>query len=148
MGKIARGLFWRFSKSPERKWGWFEKRQNGSEGLLSQNCPIKLCYSWLIACKHLIKVFFWSRADLKLVGNLGLIGPAVTGILHCNVINHAIKYIIEISDFANYKAHKKIFNKMLFCKTIIITRVWCVLPLKKSVFNNKHNVSLEHTQCL
>ena len=30
------------------------------------------------------------RADFKLVGNLGLIGPAVTGILHCNVINHAI----------------------------------------------------------
>ena len=32
-----------------------------------------------------------QRADFKLAGNLGLIGPAVTGILHCNAINHAIK---------------------------------------------------------
>ena len=31
LGKIARGLFWRFSKSLERKWGWVEYCQNGSE---------------------------------------------------------------------------------------------------------------------
>ena len=114
MGKIARGLVWRFSKSPERKWGWFEKRQNGSQGLFSQNCPIKLCYSWLIACKHLIKVFFWSRADFKLVGNLGLIGPAVTGILHCNVINHAIMCIITYLSFYNniFSIKMSLFNKI------------------------------------
>ena len=28
--------------------------------------------------------------DFEIEGNLGLIGLAVTGILHCNVINHAL----------------------------------------------------------
>ena len=35
------------------KWGWFEKHQNWSEGLFSQNCSKKLCDSWLIGCTHL-----------------------------------------------------------------------------------------------
>ena len=110
MGKIARGLF-------------------------SQNCPIKLCYSWLIACKHLIKVlkiadkllthlfvYFRAgpisfRADFKLVGNLGLIGPAVTGILQCNVINHAITFENNKKKIAS---HKKKSNESIRTRNYFI----------------------------
>ena len=53
---------------------------------------VNSCYVYIvnIFIKLIKLVKIWSRADFKLEGNLGLIGPAVTGILHCNVINHAI----------------------------------------------------------
>ena len=50
--------------------------------------------SCLVGSEMCIRDRIWSRADFKLEGNLGLIGAAVTGILHCNVINHAIMRLI------------------------------------------------------
>ena len=63
--KIAWGLFWHFSKLPDRKWGWFEKQWIW--GSIFPKLAVKVMCEIQI-CKFLYSCLPWEQA-YALLGN-------------------------------------------------------------------------------